>query len=204
MYQDSTGTGMATQYTNPQIPRYIINYDLLKRIGLQLLEAIGEDPTREGLEETPSRWADWWKEFIEYEPGDTDVTFETIETDQMVVVSGMRTWSLCEHHLLPFWCDISVGYIARQKVLGLSKFARIAHQFAHRLQIQERLVHQIADEVERLTGSPDVAILGIGQHLCMVMRGVKTDGIMKTSVVRGVFYDKPEARAEFFRLVGLT
>jgi len=86
-------------------------------------------------------------------------------------------------------------------VLGLSKFARVAHQCAHRLQIQERLVHQIADEVERLTGSSDVTVFASGQHLCMVMRGIKTEGMLKTSVSRGVFRDDPNVRMEFLRLI---
>ncbi len=164
--------------------------------------ALGEDPDRPGLIETPRRWAAWWREFIEYDPGATDVLFENVCTDQMVVVSGMKVWSLCEHHLLPFWCEVHIGYIARERVLGLSKFARIAHQCAHRLQIQERLAHQIADKVEELTGSPDVAVLCKGEHLCMVMRGIKTPGVMKTSVVRGAFRESDSARAEFLQMIG--
>jgi GTP cyclohydrolase I len=174
----------------------------LEQIGRKLLIAIGEDPDRPGLQDTPRRFARFWAEFINFAPGNTDVTFEAVETDQMVVVSGMRVWSLCEHHLLPFWCDVSIGYISGARVLGLSKFARIAHQFAHRPQIQERLVHQIADEVERLTESENVAVFGTGVHLCMVMRGIKTSGAMKTSVMRGAFREKPSARQEFFSMVG--
>jgi GTP cyclohydrolase IA len=109
-------------------------------------------------------------------------------------------FSLCEHHLLPFWCDVSIGYVARDKVLGLSKFARVAHQFAHRLQVQERLTHQVADEVERLAGSGDVAVLARGNHLCMAMRGIRSPATMTTSVMRGVFRETPSAREEFLRL----
>lgn len=163
---------------------------------------IGENPDREGLQDTPRRWARWWIEFATYDPGNTDTVFESVSTDQMVIVSGIKVWSLCEHHLLPFWCNISIGYIAGDKVLGLSKFARIAHQFAHKLQLQERLTHEIADEVIRLTGSNSVAVLGKGEHLCMQMRGIKSSGIMTSSVMRGVFYDKPEARQEFLSLIG--
>ena len=191
---------MAIERTDTQITRHIIDHGLLVQIGHELLIALGEDPDREGLKGTPTRWANSWREFIEYDAGNTDTTFEIITTDQMVVVTGIRVWSLCEHHLLPFWCDLSIGYIAKDRVLGLSKFARIAHRVAHRLQLQERLVHQIADEVARLTGSEDVAVLGIGEHSCMVMRGVRTPGKMKTSVVRGIFMDKPEARAEFMQM----
>src|SRR5581483_9100628 len=132
----------------------------------------------EGLQETPRRWADWWREFIEYDPGTTETTFQTTTTDQLVAVSGMRVFSLCEHHLLPMWCDVSIGYIPDGKVLGLSKFARIAHQFAHQLQLQERIGKQIADELERITGSQDIAVVLKGEHLCMSMRGIRTPGVM--------------------------
>jgi GTP cyclohydrolase I len=178
----------------------VIDHDRLITLATELLKAIGEDPTREGLQDTPRRFANWWREFIEYEPGETNRTFETVTTDQMVVISGLRVWSLCEHHLLPFWCDISIGYIARDKVLGLSKFARIAHKYAHRLQIQERLTHQIADEVQHITGSNDVAVLARGEHLCMVARGIKTSGLMTSSVMRGIFFEGQSARYEFLSL----
>jgi len=169
----------------------------------QLLTLLGEDPDREGLQETPQRIARWWHEFIDYDPGKTDTAFEAITVDQMVVVSGMKVWSLCEHHLLPFWAEISVAYITEEKVLGLSKLARIAHKYAHSLQIQERLTTQIATEIAELTGSTSVAVVAQGQHLCMTMRGIKTPAIMTTSDMRGVFRTKPEVRAEFLSLVGL-
>jgi len=178
-----------------------MNLVIIEQAVSTIIKEIGEDITREGLRDTPNRVARFWQEFIEYDPGNIDTTFETVTTDQMVIITGIRAWSLCEHHLLPFWCDISIGYIAGDKVLGLSKFARIAHQCAHRLQIQERLVHQIADEVSRLTKSDDVAVLGSGVHLCMTMRGIKTRAVMKTSVTRGVFRDDPDTRREFLSLV---
>ena len=187
---------MASEPTNAQV-----NRDRIAYLTRELLLAIGEDPEREGLQGTPERVAGFWQEFIEYDPGNLDATFEAITTDQMVVVSGLRVWSLCEHHLLPFWCDISIGYIARDRVLGLSKFARVAHMLAHRPQIQERLVHQIADRIEKLTGSQDVAVMATGVHTCMIMRGIRTPGEMKTTVMRGVFFDKPEARQEFLSLL---
>lgn len=177
------------------------DYSDLLRIGRELLVALGEDPEREGLWETPRRFADAWREFIDYDPGQTETCFEHTSTDQMVVVSGMRVWSLCEHHLLPFWCDIAIGYIATDRVLGLSKFARIAHECAHRLQLQERLAQQIADRIEQVTQCSDVAVLARGEHLCMTMRGIRTPARMTSSVMRGVFRDESETRAEFLRLV---
>lgn len=176
----------------------------IDQIIFDLLVALGEDPTRPGLEGTPSRVARMWSDFINYDPGVTDTVFESIRADQMVIISGIKVWSMCEHHLLPFWTEISIGYIPREYVLGLSKFARVAHQMAHKLQLQERLVQQIADEVQHLTGSPDVAVIGHGEHLCMVMRGIRTPGIMTTSVMNGAFRDEPSARAEFLKLVDLS
>jgi GTP cyclohydrolase I len=118
----------------------------------------------------------------------------------MVCVSGMRVSSLCEHHLLPFWCDVSIGYIPDRKVLDLSKFARIAQQFAHRLQLQERLGQQIADEISRITGTENVAVVLKGEHLCMTARGIRTPGLMTSSIMRGVFRAS-ETRMEFLRLI---
>jgi GTP cyclohydrolase I len=178
-----------------------VNYNALLRVGRDLLLAIGEDPEREGVRDTPRRFADMWREFIEYDPGATDTSFGSVATDQIVVVSGIRVWSICEHHTLPFWCDISIGYIPHEKVLGLSKFARIAHKYAHRLQLQERLCQQIADEIMRLAETEDVAVLAKGEHLCMVARGIRTSATMISSVMRGVFREKSEARLEFLRLV---
>lgn len=177
-----------------------VEYNKLEQIGKELLLALGENPEREGLRDTPRRWASWWKEFIEYDGGNHNTAFEAINTDQMVIITDLRVWSICEHHLLPFWCDVSIAYIARDKILGLSKFARIAHVAAHRLQVQERLVSDIADEVTIVTGSPDIGVIARGEHSCMIMRGIKTQGQMVTSVMRGVFRDKPEARTEFLSL----
>jgi GTP cyclohydrolase I len=96
---------------------------------------------------------------------------------------------------------VAIGYIADGKVLGLSKFARIAHQFAHQLQLQERLGQQIADEVSRITGTENVAVVLKGEHLCMTTRGIRTPGKMTSSVMRGVFRDEYETRMEFLRLI---
>ena len=178
-----------------------VDYPRLLALGRELLLAIGEDPDREGLRETPRRWANAWREFIEYDPGTTETTFASVASDQLVCVSGIRVASLCEHHLLPYWCDISIGYISNAKVLGLSKFARIAHQFAHQLQHQEQLGQQIADEISRITGTENVAVVLKGEHLCMMVRGIRTPGIMTSSVMRGVFRTQSEMRMEFLRMI---
>ena len=104
-----------------------IDHTKVKSLVRELLTALGEDPDREGLKDTPRRIANFWREFIEYDAGKLDTTFSAVKHNQMVCVTGLRVWSMCEHHMLPFWCDVSIAYIADKKVLGLSKFARIAH-----------------------------------------------------------------------------
>src|SRR6266853_2688508 len=178
-----------------------VDYSQLLALGRELLLAIGEDPDREGLRETPRRWADAWREFIEYDPGTTETTFSSMASEQLVCVSGIRVASLCEHHLLPFWCDVSIGYIPDEKVLGLSKFARIAHQFAHRLQLQEQLGLQITNEISRITGTQNVAVVLKGEHYCMTARGIRMPGRMTSSVMRGVFRTESQTRMEFLRLI---
>ena len=138
---------------------------------------------------------------MDYHPGTTDTTFHATATDQLVTVSGMRVFSLCEHHLLPMWCDVSIGYIPEKKILGLSKFARIAQQFAHQLQLQERLGQQIADEIGRITGSQHLAVVLKGEHLCMSARGIRTPGVMTSSVFRGSFHTDRELRKEFMQII---
>jgi GTP cyclohydrolase IA len=175
--------------------------DPLARIARQLLVEIGEDPDREGLRETPDRFARWWREFIDYEPGSTGTLFESVGSNQVVVVEDMSVWSLCEHHLLPFSCSITIAYKPAKSILGLSKFARIAERYAHKLQVQERLVEEIGREVSMLSGSADVAVVGKGEHLCMAMRGVKSTATMTTTAFRGVFSTDPRARSELFELL---
>lgn len=176
----------------------------LEALARNLLTILGEDPERPGLQETPRRFAGYWQEFLHYDPGKTDTTFQAVTVDQMVAVSGIRVWSLCEHHLLPFWCDIAVGYITQAKVIGLSKIPRICQRFAHRLQLQERLVDDIATELARLTESSHVAVVAKGVHTCMSMRGIKSDGVMTSSVMRGHFKSNHHTRMEFLTLMNLS
>ena len=178
----------------------MINEKNVEVLIAELLDQLGQ-PHREGLEDTPVRVARFWKEFLDYDPGKIDVTFESASIDQLIVVTGVRVYSLCEHHLLPITCDVSIGYISGPRVLGLSKLARIAHKHAHKLQLQERMTQQIADEVSTAAGVEDVAVLIKGVHMCMVMRGIKTAGKMITSEMRGRFRDPGRARMEFLQLV---
>jgi GTP cyclohydrolase I len=181
-------------------PPQQVDYHRLLELGRELLLALGEDPQREGLLDTPRRWADAWREFIEYDPGRTETCFETMYSGQMICVSGLRVASICEHHLMPFWCNVAIGYIPSEKVLGLSKFARIAHQAAHRLQIQERMGQQIANEICRLIETEDVAVVLKGEHLCMTTRGIRTAGSMTSTIWRGVFAIESERRMEFLHM----
>ncbi|MFJ1706961.1 GTP cyclohydrolase I [Kitasatospora sp. NPDC088346] len=175
--------------------------DPLEDLARELLTEIGENPDRDGLRDTPRRYARWWREFTQYDPGTVDTTFESVSSGQTVIVSGMQVWSLCEHHLLPFTCTLAVAYRARNDILGLSKFARIAHKHAHRLQLQERLVADIADEIEKTVGSPDVAVVGSGEHLCMTMRGIRTGSLMTSSLLKGVFEKDGPERTELLALL---
>ena len=177
-----------------------IDHAKVKSLVTELLIALGEDPSREGLQETPRRIANFWREFLEYEPGKLDTTFSAVKCSQMVCVTGMRVWSMCEHHMLPFWCDVSIAYIANDKVLGLSKFARIAHKHAHKLTLQEQLVTDISADVRAILGTDDVAVHAKGEHLCMTMRGIQTPHRMISTALDGKFH-KSEQRTEFFRMV---
>lgn len=178
----------------------VVDYDWLLRLGRDFLLAVGEDPDRPGLKDTPRRFAEHWREFFEFDAGRIDTAFPEKHADEMVIVSGIPVHSFCEHHLLPFSASISIGYIAADEVLGLSKFARIALKYAHRLQLQERLVRQIAEHVSRATNSPDVIVVARGSHSCMKCRGVKSDGEMVCSKLLGRFKHDAAMRAEFLTL----
>lgn len=156
------------------------------------------------MADTPARVARWWDEVLHYDEGTVTTTFPVQHVDQMVVVSGIDTWSLCAHHLLPFSARVAIGYLADSRVLGLSKFARITHSAASRPTSQEQLCADIADRVQEVTGTESVAVTASGLHLCMAMRGVRTPATMTTSVTRGRFRDSRRARSEWFSLLQLA
>lgn len=171
-----------------------------------LLEGIGEDPTREGLLKTPERVAKAYMETWANGYG-TDIkgvltSFENPGIDQLIMVPKIDFYSLCEHHLAPFYGQIHIGYVPNGRVLGVSKFARIVDVFAHRLQIQERLVQDIASAIEDAIHPQGIAVVGKGIHLCMRSRGVqKQNAEMVTSVMLGKFRREPELREEFLSLL---
>ena len=171
-----------------------------------ILKQVGEDPEREGLRDTPSRAAKAM-EFLTKGYGETleslvnDALFAS-DTSEMILVQDIELYSMCEHHMLPFIGQCHVAYIPTGKVLGLSKIARIVDMFARRLQIQERLTHQIADAITEITGCKGCAVVIEAQHMCMVMRGVqKQNSVMKTSSMVGAFRNNPSTRAEFLALL---
>jgi GTP cyclohydrolase I len=172
----------------------------------EILRAVGEDAGREGLQATPVRAAKAMKFLTRgYQQDIAQVIngaiFET-HNDDMIIVKDIELYSLCEHHLLPFFGKCHVGYIPQGKVLGLSKVARIVDVFARRLQIQENLTKQIADAIMGSINARGVAVVIEAKHLCMMMRGVeKQNSLMKTSCMLGVFRSQISTRSEFLSLI---
>lgn len=172
-----------------------------------ILEAIGEDPERQGLERTPHRVA---KAFAELTSGYhvnadalvNDAVFD-VSYDEMVLVKDIDFYSLCEHHMLPFYGRAHVAYIPNGKVIGLSKIPRVVEMFARRLQVQERMTQQIAEFLQETLHPQGVAVVVEGQHMCAAMRGVKKANTrMTTSAMLGSFKHNPQTRAEFLDHVG--
>lgn len=179
----------------------------LRKIVSDLLESIGENPKREGLLETPRRVADAY-EFLtsgyhkKIEEVMNDAVFNE-KYDEMVLVKNIDFYSLCEHHMLPFYGKVHVAYIPNGKIIGLSKIPRIVDVFARRLQVQERMTQQIADTIEKYLQPRGVAVVSEAYHMCMMMRGVeKQNSSATTSAVHGDFKDDPRTRAEFLNLIG--
>lgn len=173
----------------------------------ELLKEIGEDPSREGLIKTPARVAEAY-DFLTsgYRMSVKSIVNDAVfkaEANNMVLLKNVEVYSLCEHHLLPFFGACHIAYIPREKVLGVSKLARIVDCYARRLQIQERLTSQIAHDIMDTIQPEGVGVVMECRHLCMIMRGVeKQDSIMTTSSVLGSFHSDTSTRAEFLSLVG--
>ena len=178
----------------------------IEEITKQLLEEIGEDPNREGLIKTPNRVSKAWEFFSKGYKENLDIIingaiFEEDARD-MVIVRDIEFFSLCEHHLIPFFGKAHVGYIPNGKVIGLSKIPRIIDMFSRRLQVQERLTHQIADAINSVLNPKGVSVVMEGRHMCMQMRGVeKQNSFTSTSAMSGQFKKSAETRSEFLSII---
>ncbi len=171
-----------------------------------LLTAIGEDSARPGLRRTPQRCAESWKFLTSGYGQDEKKIVEGAlfpsDTDGMVIVKDIECYSLCEHHLLPFFGKVHVGYIPSSHVIGLSKIPRIIDMYARRLQVQERLGQEICDTLDRLLKPKGIGVVIEASHLCMMMRGVeKQHSQAVTSHVKGLFKEDARTRQEFLELI---
>jgi len=194
--------------TNPTIaePGQTRNPDLLEEAVRTTLRELGEDPGREGLLKTPERVASSLRFLTSGYEQDVNKVLNgavySVAYDEMVIVKDIEIFSLCEHHLLPFFGRCHVAYIPTDKVIGLSKIPRLVDVFARRLQIQERLTNQIAETIMETIKPQGVGVIIEAKHLCMVMRGVeKQNSVAVTSAMLGAFRDDGQTRAEFLRLV---
>jgi GTP cyclohydrolase I len=179
----------------------------IKKAVADIIKAVGEDPTREGLRDTPERVAEMYAELFvgmnKNPADDLTVGFE-LGHREMVVLKDIPFYSMCEHHLLPFHGVAHIGYIpnAEGRIVGISKLARVVETVARRPQVQERMTTEIADAIDEGLKPDGVAVVIQAEHLCMIMRGIKKPGSnVITSAIRGAFRRKPASRAEFFSLI---
>lgn len=178
----------------------------LEKITLEVLRLIGEDPAREGLRRTPARVARAWRELTSGYDVDLDklingALFKAPDSD-MVIVSDIQFYSLCEHHLLPFFGKVHVAYIPDGRIIGLSKIPRLIAACARRLQVQEHLSSQIANALESVLKPQGIGVVIEARHLCMEMRGARSiESPTKTSAMRGIFRTDARTRKEFLDLI---
>jgi GTP cyclohydrolase IA len=187
--------------------RGTVNVERVSALVREILVELGEDPDREGLMRTPKRVAEALAFLTSGERADLDALINgaifTQQTNSMVIVKNIEVYSLCEHHMLPFFGRCHIGYIPTGKVFGVSKLARLADMYARRLQLQERLTEQISQAVMETVGATGVGVMIEAQHLCMMMRGVeKQNSMMVTSSVLGTFRESQATREEFLALIG--
>ena len=185
-----------------------VDTDKIKRAVVMLLEAVGEDPEREGLVETPERIAKMYEEILGGMKEDAREHLSkvfTVDSDEMVIERDIQFYSMCEHHMLPFFGKVHIAYIHKGKVVGLSKLARTVEVFARRLQLQERMTAQIADAIMEQLEPAGVMVVCEAEHLCMTMRGVKKPGTRTVNVVtRGVFSGNETLQNSFYNLLGCS
>lgn len=176
-----------------------MNKDRVKRLIRELIAEIGEDPTREGLVDTPSRIAEMYEEIFKGYDAESELSIKFSEDSDVVIAKDVQFYSMCEHHMLPFFGKITIAYSPSGKVFGISKLVRLVEKYSTRLQIQERITKNIADELNA-EGVKGVIVIAEGEHLCMKMRGVRNDAMVTTIASRGI-YDKKVARADVLNLI---
>lgn len=184
----------------------MVNQEKVREAVKLLLEGIGEDPTREGLIETPDRVARMYEEILHGMEEDSKAilakTFQA-EGSEIVLEKDIVFYSLCEHHLMPFFGKVHVAYIPKGRVVGISKLARTVEVYSKRLQIQEQMTQQIADAIEDALDTKGVMVMAEAEHMCMSMRGVRKPGTKTvTLATRGEFCDNSQLQEQFFRLLG--
>lgn len=185
-----------------------MNREKTKNLISDLLVEIGEDPKREGLINTPKRVAESYEFLTRGYKQDIDKVLNgaifTEKYDEMVLVKNIDFYSLCEHHMLPFYGKVHVAYIPNGKIVGLSKIPRIVEVFSRRLQVQERMTQQIADTIKQYLQPIGVAVVSEAFHMCMMMRGVeKQNSSATSSAMHGVFKDDAKTRVEFLNLISI-
>ena len=163
----------------------------VKKLVRELIIEVGEDPTREGLRETPERIANMYKEIFGGYESDSELSVQFSEDSDVVIARNIQFYSMCEHHMLPFYGKIHIAYSPNGRVFGISKLVRLVEKYSKRLQIQERLTKNIADELHA-QGIKGVVVLADAEHLCMKMRGVKNDAMLSSAAFRGIYENKEE------------
>jgi len=185
---------------------FVRKHNELAELVRRLLAHIGEDPKREGLRETPQRFAEMIESLTAgYRQDPKEIISGAIfpvKHDQMIVVKGILFYSLCEHHILPFFGKAHVGYIPNGRVIGMSKIPQIVEHYSKKLQLQERMSEEIADFLMDALTPKGVGVVVEGFHLCMAMRELQKDAHLVTSAVKGIFRRDPRTRAEFMQLIG--
>ena len=181
------------------VPGYPINKRRVEKLVRQLLQELGENPDREGLAGTPGRIADMYEEIFGGYRMDAELDVSFSEETDAIIAKDIQFYSMCEHHMLPFFGKIHVAYVPAGKVFGVSKLVRLVEKYSRRLQIQERLTKQIADELVRM-GVKGALVIAEGDHLCMKMRGVRNDSSIITVAHRGVLGEK-EMREQLMALI---
>ena len=168
-----------------------LDKERVKKLVRELIIELGEDPTREGLRKTPERIAEMYNEIFSGYDSDSQLSIQFSEDSDVVIAKDIQFYSMCEHHILPFFGKIHIAYSPNGRVFGISKLIRLVEKYSRRLQIQERLTKNIADELHS-QGVKGVIVMAEAEHLCMKMRGVKNDSKMTSITYRGIYQDSKE------------